>query len=42
LLKQDNYKKTFMYKEVLSQLREIGKRIYITANMLEDIVVKMD
>ena len=42
LSREDDCKKLFVYKEVLSQLREIGKRIYITANTLEDIVVKMD
>lgn len=42
LSKDEDFKKLFIYKEVLSQLREIGKRIYMTANTLQDIVVKMD
>ena len=42
LSKQNDLKKLFVYKEIFSQLREIGKRIYITANTLEDIVFKMD
>lgn len=42
LAEYDDCKKLFVYKEILSQLREIGKRIHITANTLEDIVIKMD
>lgn len=42
LARQDEWKKLFIYKEILTQLREIGKRVYITANTMEDIVVKMD
>lgn len=32
----------FVHKEILSQLKEIGKRVHISANTLQDIVVKMD
>lgn len=42
LAQENDYKKLFNYKEILSQLREIGKRIYITVNTLQDVVVKMD
>lgn len=42
LAKEDDCKKLFIYKEILSQLKEIGKRIYITGNTLQDIVVKID
>lgn len=42
LSKQNDMQKVFIYKEILSQLKEIGKRIHISANTLQDIVVKMD
>ncbi len=32
----------FVHKEILTQLREIGRRFHISANTLQDIVVKMD
>ncbi len=42
LSKQKDMQKVFIHKEILSQLKEIGKRIHISANTLQDIVVKMD
>lgn len=42
LSKDQDFQKVFIYKEVLSQLKEIGKRIHVSANTLQDIVVKMD
>lgn len=38
--KDSNY--TFKHKEILSQLKQIGKHLYDSANTLQDIVVKMD
>ncbi|HHS92672.1 MAG TPA: DUF47 family protein [Campylobacterales bacterium] len=35
-------KTLFIHKEILAQLKEIGRRLHITANTLQDIVVKMD
>lgn len=34
--------KVFIYREILMQLKEIGRRLNITANTLQDIVAKMD
>jgi uncharacterized protein Yka (UPF0111/DUF47 family) len=42
LSKESDFQKVFVHKEILSQLKEIGKRIHICANTLQDIVVKMD
>ena len=42
LSQSSDFKKIFIYKEVLSQLKEIGKRIHVSANTLQDIIVKMD
>ncbi len=36
-----NMREMFVRKEILSQLKEIGKRMQVCANSLEDIVVKM-
>jgi uncharacterized protein Yka (UPF0111/DUF47 family) len=37
-----DHRKMFVYREILVQLKEIGRRLNITANTLQDIVVKMD
>ncbi len=37
-----DFKKVFIHKEILAQLKEIGRRLHISANTLQDIVVKMD
>lgn len=42
LSKNRDLKQVFIYREILSQLKEIGKRLHISANTLQDIVVKMD
>jgi uncharacterized protein Yka (UPF0111/DUF47 family) len=42
LSREDDFQKLFIHKEILTQLREIGKRIYIMGNTLQDIVVKMN
>ncbi len=42
LSQSSDFRKIFIYKEVLSQLKEIGKRIHVSANTLQDIIVKMD
>ena len=42
LSKNIDMQKLFIHKEILSQLKEIGKRLHISANTLQDIVVKMD
>jgi len=41
LLKQDDYKQIIMRKEVVTQLKEVAKRIQITANSLEDMAIKV-
>lgn len=38
----EDTKKVFIHKEILKQLKEIGRRLHISANTLQDIVVKMD
>jgi uncharacterized protein Yka (UPF0111/DUF47 family) len=38
----DDFKKAFIHREILSQLKEIGKRLHICANTLQDIIVKID
>lgn len=42
LSKSKDFRKVFIHKEILFQLKDISKRIHITANTLQDIVVKMD
>ena len=42
LFQGNDFKKIFQHREVLSQLKEISKRIHICANQLEDIVFKMN
>ena len=41
LLNQDDYKRIIMHREVLTQLREVAKRIQVTANSLEDMAIKV-
>lgn len=41
LSNSNNMKEMFIQKELLGQLKEIGKRLQICANSLEDIVIKM-
>ena len=41
LLKQDDYKRTIVHKEVVTQLKEVAKRIQVTANSLEDMAIKI-
>lgn len=41
LLQQDNYRHIFVHKDILAQLKEIAKRIHITANTLEDMAIKI-
>jgi uncharacterized protein Yka (UPF0111/DUF47 family) len=38
----NDFQKIFMHKEILSQLKEISKRIHVCANLVEDIVFKMN
>ena len=40
LLQQDDCKEIIVYREILSQLKEIAKRIHVTANTLEDMMIK--
>jgi hypothetical protein len=41
LADSNNVREMFIQKELLSQLKEISKRMQVCANSLEDIVVKM-
>lgn len=41
LLKEDNCKKIIVNRELLSQLKDIAKRIHVTANTLEDMAIKL-
>lgn len=41
LVESNNMEKIFIHKELLSQLKEISKRMRMTANSLEDIIMKM-
>ena len=41
LVASKDIEKIFIHKELLSQLKEISKRMRITANSLEDIIMKM-
>ena len=41
LLMQDDYKQFIMRKEVVTQLKEVAKRIQTTANSLEDMAIKV-
>jgi len=42
LFEENEVQKIFKHKEILSQLKEISKRIHICANHLEDMVYKMN
>jgi uncharacterized protein Yka (UPF0111/DUF47 family) len=41
LLKQDDFKRIIMHRELLAQLKEVAKRIQVTANSLEDMAIKV-
>lgn len=41
LIQSKDMEKIFIHKELLSQLKEISKRMRMTANSLEDIIMKM-
>jgi len=41
LLDRGDCKRILVHKEVLAQLREVAKRIHITANTLEDMAIKI-
>ncbi|OMP32846.1 DUF47 domain-containing protein [Mangrovimonas sp. DI 80] len=42
LFKEQDMPHVLMHKEILSQLKEISKRIHICANLLEDIIFKIN
>lgn len=42
LFQETDFKHMLMHREILSQLKEISRRIHICANQLEDIVFKMN
>ena len=37
-----DFKEIFIHREILAQLKEISKRLHVSANTLQDIVIKMD
>ena len=41
LLQQDDFKHILIHKDILSQLKEIAKRMHVTANTLEDMAIKI-
>ena len=41
LLKQDDYRHVIVHKEILAQLKDVAKRIHLTANSLEDMAIKV-
>lgn len=41
LLEQEDCKKIIINRDILAQLKEIAKRIHITANTLEDMAIKI-
>jgi len=41
LLDQEDCKRILVHKEVLAQLKEVAKRIHVTANTLEDMAIKI-
>jgi len=41
LLDREDCKRILVHKEVLAQLKEVAKRIHITANTLEDMAIKI-
>jgi len=42
LFNENNFQHIMMHQEILSQLKEISKRIHICANLLEDIIFKLN
>lgn len=42
LVSENNLREMFIHKELLTQLKEIGKRMQMCANSLEDIIMKMN
>ena len=40
-LEQDEIKTYLAYREILNQLKEVAKRIHISANSLEDMAIKI-
>jgi len=42
LLNENNFQHILMHKGILSQLKEISKHIHICANLLEDIIFKLN
>jgi uncharacterized protein Yka (UPF0111/DUF47 family) len=42
LFNHDSVKHILRYKEILSQLKEVSKRIHVCANTMEDLVFKMN
>ncbi|MFV8819542.1 hypothetical protein [Haliea sp. E17] len=41
LLQQDDFKHIIIHKDILAQLKEIAKRMHVTANTLEDMAIKI-
>ena len=41
LLDQDDFKRIIVQREILAQLKEIARRLHITANTLEDMAIKV-
>jgi uncharacterized protein Yka (UPF0111/DUF47 family) len=41
LLKKDDCKQILIHRDILAQLKEIAKRIHVTANTLEDMAIKL-
>ncbi len=41
LLQQDDFKHIIIHKDILAQLKEIAKRMHVTANTLEDMAIKV-
>ena len=41
LLNQDDYKRIIIHRELLTQIKEVAKRIQVTANSLEDMAMKI-
>jgi len=41
LLKKDDCKQILIQRDILAQLKEIAKRIHVTANTLEDMAIKL-
>lgn len=41
LLQEEDFKHIIIHKDILSQLKEIAKRMQITANTLEDMAIKI-